>query len=168
MCETNYGDQGSKFVPKEFLGSEEAAGRIQIIQKPSESPAPMYNIERNHAPLRAAYDYLRIEKPNRTPEDLIEMSLYCLNSTACGEDHCTTLSVFRAMSRTARNTPARQQLEPVKAFEIAMEDVSNGQKRERSLLGLNTMDHTAHSSLNLMEYISVPLCSFIGRKLGRK
>lgn len=84
----------------------------------------MSHIERYNAPLRAVYDYLRMELRNETPEDLIEMDFHCLNSTASGEDHCPTLSVFRAMSQTARNTPAPQQLEPTKAFKIAMEEVS--------------------------------------------
>jgi hypothetical protein len=105
-------DQGTNFVSNEFRSLTEAAG-VQILEAPIECPSSMSHVERYHGPLRTTYEKLSQSLPNESKEDLLQMSVNCVNNTTGPEGLCPTLCVFGAIPRPARSAPAPAQLDRI-------------------------------------------------------
>lgn len=128
-------DQGSQFTSKEFNTAAVSAG-IQIIQEPIENPSFMSHVERYHAPLRAAFEKLRMDLPGENNQDILQMAVHSVNNTVGPKGLCPNLCVFGAIPRPARNIPAPQQLAGAQAIDAAMDEVAREQMKRKLAFAL--------------------------------
>jgi hypothetical protein len=128
-------DQGTNFVSNEFRSLAETSS-IRILEAPVECPSTMSHVERYHGPLRITFEKLSQSLPTESKEDLLQMSVNCVNNTTGPEGLCPTLCVFGAIPRPVRSAPAPVQLERARAIDMAMDAVKKAQAEARIAFGL--------------------------------
>lgn len=131
-------DQGTKYVSKEMRENLAAEG-VTLHEAPVENPGTIGTVERYHAPLRSAYNKIRMELSKETSDiECLRMAVFAVNSTMGPAGLCPILLVFGVIPRPARMNPSITQIERSKAIDNAMIEVEKEQVRQRIAFGIKT------------------------------
>lgn len=114
--------QGKNIFSAEVRSNFQAAG-ILLNEAPIDTPGSIGTVKRYHAPLRLAFEIIRIEMGTEASDgECLKMVLFSVNSTTGPAGLCAMLLAFGALPRSARFTPAPTQLARSHAIEAAFRD----------------------------------------------
>lgn len=101
-----------------------AASGIGIHEAHIESPGTIGVVERYQAPLRAAFEKIKVDYGDKISDrEFLKMSVYATNDTVVPEGYCPILLVYGLIPHTARTTPCPTQLVRINTIENAMREV---------------------------------------------
>ncbi len=147
-------DAGTNFASREFQSEAQIMG-ITCKQVPVEAHWSIGKVERYHAPLRRAYDILRAELPDQSPEAVLQMAVKAVNDTIGPDGLVPTLLVFGAYPRMTMESP------PSPGTRKRGEAIAKAMKSLRALQADRMVRAAAgmRNSKSVLETITLPLNS---------
>ncbi|HEY2455482.1 MAG TPA: hypothetical protein VGI71_23255 [Scandinavium sp.] len=116
-------DAGKNFISTEFKRNARSLS-IEVKEIPVEAHNSIGKVERYHAPLRRAFETIRDDIPDVSPEIILQMAVKAVNDTAGPNGLVPTLLVFGAYPRMTNDSPPSPSItQRAEAVRKAMKEV---------------------------------------------